>query len=106
MPQQFDNEQDAAVPDPGRPISDINWNFDTPDFERLVVIDSMAVLEREVQDREGRWYLLRVRPYLTRENRIDGAVVVLVDVDGLTRSEEALRQQTERLNQATAGVRR
>ena len=33
-----------------------------------------------VQDMAGRWYFLRVRPYRTMENKIDGAVLVLIDV--------------------------
>lgn len=33
----------------------------------------MATREREVRDRGGAWYLLRVRPYRTSDNRIEGA---------------------------------
>ena len=47
-----------------------------------------ASSEREVQDKDGRWYSLRVRPYLTLDNKIDGAVLVLVDIDALKRSEQ------------------
>ncbi|MGZ5115701.1 MAG: chemotaxis protein CheB, partial [Burkholderiales bacterium] len=88
--------------DVGRPLSDIKVNIDVPDLEALVsdVMDTMSPREREVQDRDGRWYLLRIRPYRTFENKIDGAVIVLVDVDSLKRSQEMLRQQTELLNQA------
>jgi two-component system CheB/CheR fusion protein len=60
----------------------------------------MSARELEVQDKQGHWYLLRVRPYRTMENKIDGALLVLVDVDSLKRNEELLRQQTELLNQA------
>jgi two-component system CheB/CheR fusion protein len=88
--------------DVGRPVSDIKLNIDVPDLEHLVAetMETVSVHEREVQDRQGRWYLLRVRPYRTLENKIDGAVIVLVDVDSLKRSQEMLRQQTELLNQA------
>jgi two-component system CheB/CheR fusion protein len=44
-------------------------------------VDSLATVEREVQDREGRWYSLRIRPYRTHENKIDGAVILLVDIN-------------------------
>ena len=40
----------------------------------------------EVQDRDGHWYLLRVRPYRTSENKIDGLVVALVDIDQLRKT--------------------
>jgi len=88
--------------DVGRPVSDIKMNFEVPDLDELVteVMDSMSVRELEVRDKQGRWYLLRVRPYRTMENKIDGALIVLVDVDSLKRNEELLRQQTELLNQA------
>jgi two-component system CheB/CheR fusion protein len=88
--------------DVGRPVSDIKLNIDVPDLEELIssAMDTVSVHEREVQDRQGRWYLLRVRPYRTLENKIDGALIVLVDVDTLKRSQEMLRQQTELLNQA------
>src|SRR6185295_5596649 len=47
------------------------------DLEALVheVIDTVTVREREVQDVQGYWYSLRVRPYMTQDNRIDGAVL-------------------------------
>ncbi|HEX4966197.1 MAG TPA: chemotaxis protein CheB [Thermoanaerobaculia bacterium] len=73
--------------DVNRPLSDIRPNFDLPSLEVSILeaIETVTVIEREVQDREGAWYSLRIRPYKTRDNRIDGAVIVLVDVDALKR---------------------
>ena len=51
----------------------------------------MTALEREVQDRQGNWFALRIRPYKNVENRIDGAVLALFDVDALHRQEGELR---------------
>ncbi|MFO5491614.1 MAG: ATP-binding protein, partial [Cuspidothrix sp.] len=45
----------------------------------------------EVQDQDGHWYDLRIRPYRTIDNKIDGAVVVLVDIDELKHSTDQLR---------------
>ncbi|NEP15835.1 MAG: response regulator, partial [Leptolyngbya sp. SIO4C1] len=42
--------------------------------------------EREVQDGENRWYHLRIRPYRTADNQIDGAVLTLVDIDNIKRT--------------------
>src|SRR5262249_42953716 len=56
------------------------------------VIDTLTVKELEVQDREGHWYSLRVRPYVTEDNKIDGAALVAVDIDMLKRSLEQLKQ--------------
>ncbi|MEG3881884.1 PAS domain-containing protein, partial [Microcoleus sp. herbarium7] len=44
------------------------------------------VKEQEVQDQSGHWYDLRIRPYRTIDNKIDGAVLILVDIDALKRS--------------------
>ncbi|PYK16038.1 MAG: hypothetical protein DME55_12780, partial [Verrucomicrobia bacterium] len=70
--------------DVGRPISDFKPNIDIPDLEELLreVIETLAMRERRVTDREGRQYSLRVRPYRTTENKIDGAVITLVDING------------------------
>ena len=84
--------------DIGRPLGDIQLGLDLPDLRRTVadVIENVATHEREVRDREGRWFSLRIRPYRTLENRIDGAVLVLVDIDGLKRAEQSLRESEER----------
>src|SRR5207245_5430706 len=46
---------------------------------------------REVRDWEGRWYQLRVRPYRTLDNKIDGAVIVFQDIDLIKNSLEQAR---------------
>lgn len=86
--------------DVGRFLGDIRHNLDCPDLEEFITkaIDTESVREREVQDKEGRWYSVRVRPYMTLDNKIDGAVLMLVDIDALKRSEqesEAARDYAE-----------
>ncbi|WP_017299188.1 chemotaxis protein CheB [Nodosilinea nodulosa] len=80
--------------DIGRPLSDINHRLTIDDLEAqiLAVITTLIQYSREVQDQDGHWYDLRIRPYRTLDNRIDGAVLVLVDIDGLKRSTEELIQ--------------
>src|SRR5437899_5351723 len=75
--------------DVGRPLSNVRHNLDLPNLEQLLqeVIDTISERELEVQDTEGRWHSLRVRPYLTLDNKIDGVVLVLADIDTLKRSE-------------------
>jgi len=58
--------------------------------------------DREVRDTGGRWYSLRVRPYLTLDNKVDGAVIVLVDIDTLKRSEQALSEADRRKDEFVA----
>src|SRR5689334_21955233 len=69
--------------DIGRPITDIKTNLRIPDLRQLVsrVIHSLEILENEVEDSNGRWYSVRIRPYRTLDNRIDGVVIVLIDLD-------------------------
>ena len=45
------------------------------------VIDSLEIMESEVEDNSGRWYSMRIRPYRTFDNKIDGVVIVLIDLD-------------------------
>jgi two-component system CheB/CheR fusion protein len=87
--------------DIGRPLSGVRHNLvegkahaapaaaQAPyPLENLIreVIDTVGTRDCEVQDNEGRWYAMRVRPYLTPDNKLDGAVLVLVDIDSLKRA--------------------
>jgi two-component system CheB/CheR fusion protein len=78
--------------DVGRPLSDIRHNLVFPGLEQFIaeVIGAISAREREVRDTAGNWYLLRVRPYLTLDNKIDGAVLVLVDVNALKETERKI----------------
>jgi two-component system CheB/CheR fusion protein len=69
--------------DVGRPISDIKPNIDVPDLEKLIVeaVDTVSPIEREAKDKQGTTYLVRIRPYKNVENRIDGAVLALFDLE-------------------------
>jgi two-component system CheB/CheR fusion protein len=69
--------------DIGRPISDIKPNIDCPDLEQLITgaIDTITVMERNVRDRNGNWFSMRIRPYKNIENKIDGAVVALFHIE-------------------------
>jgi two-component system, chemotaxis family, CheB/CheR fusion protein len=80
--------------DVGRPFSDIKHRLTITDLEHQILeaIRTLNLFTQEVQDLGGQWYDLRIRPYRTLDNRIDGAVVVLVDIDTLKRSSEALTE--------------
>ena len=78
--------------DIGRPIADIRPQLSIENLEPLLreVSETLATHESEVQDRDGRWYLLRIRPYRTADNKIEGLVIVLVDIDQLRSSQQGL----------------
>jgi two-component system CheB/CheR fusion protein len=78
--------------DIGRSLSGVRHNLDLPDLEQLLrqVIDTVSSRERETWDKSGRWYTLRARPYMTLDNKIDGAVLVMVDIDDLKRTQHEI----------------
>jgi len=92
--------------DVGRPITDIQLGIGVPNLDRLLTeaMDTVSVRESEVRDKEGRWYVLRLQPYRTVDNKIEGAVLVLLDVDALKRQQGALRRQSELLDQANEAI--
>ncbi len=74
--------------DIGRPIGDIRSVFGDANLPQLIAeaIDNTVIKEVEVRDPAGPWYRLQVRPYKTVDNKIDGAVITLIDIDLLKRS--------------------
>jgi two-component system CheB/CheR fusion protein len=76
--------------DIGRPIADLKPRINVPDLEDVLhhVLDTLQPYEREVEDHEGRSYLMRVRPYRTGDDRIDGTVLQLLEVSEIKRSLE------------------
>ncbi len=80
--------------DAGRPFNDIRDNLNVPDLESLIleVLETLTVKELDVQTQGGYWYTLRIRPYRTAQNQIDGVVLVLLDVDALKGSAVTLEE--------------
>jgi two-component system, chemotaxis family, CheB/CheR fusion protein len=79
--------------DIGRPIGDIKPAIQAPDLDDMVadVMSRLSMKEFETQDKHGTWYRLQVRPYRTSDNRIDGAVIALMDITDLKRSAAVLQ---------------
>jgi two-component system CheB/CheR fusion protein len=83
--------------DVGRPLSNIHHRLQIDDLSARIrqVIDSLNQMTLEVQDEDGRWYEMRIRPYRTLDNRIDGAVVVLIDIERLKHNAAELQQSRD-----------
>jgi len=81
--------------DIGRLMHHIRPNVKIPDMDALLaeVMEKVSPKELEIQDREDRWYSLRLRPYRTADNRIDGVLMIFVDIHDLKATQEALRDQ-------------
>ena len=96
--------------DVGRPLSDLTTPLDYPQLaaDARRVLETLQPSEREVGDSAGNWYLARVRPYRTIEDRIAGVVLTFVDITERKDAQESLRQSQERfsaiVNQASVGV--
>jgi two-component system CheB/CheR fusion protein len=85
----------AFIPtDIGRNLTDIKSGLDVPDLDRriLEVIETLHSSESQVRDNSGHWYSLRVRPYRTKDHKIDGAVISLYDIDEIKREMERLSE--------------
>jgi two-component system CheB/CheR fusion protein len=69
--------------DIGRPLSQISPNIVSPELLTMIaeVIDSVTPVERTVKDNDGKAYSLRIRPYKGADNRIEGAVIALFDLE-------------------------
>jgi two-component system CheB/CheR fusion protein len=68
--------------DVGRPLSNINPSIEIADLQAMVlqVVSDFRTLERELTDRTGVHYQFKILPYRTMENKIDGAVITIVDI--------------------------
>ena len=89
--------------DLGRPVSHIVSNL--VGYDRLVadaqaVLDTLVAKELDVQTKAGNWYTMRLQPYRTLANVIEGAVITFVDITEMKRTREALRQANELLRLA------
>jgi PAS domain S-box-containing protein len=90
--------------DVGRPAADFAKNVADrrllPDAE--LVLEKLTPIEDEVQDNEGRWYLRRIAPYRTEDDRINGVVVTFVDVHQRKLQEAAIKELAENLETRVA----
>jgi two-component system CheB/CheR fusion protein len=71
-----------------RRLGEIRSNIEPDDLEQVArnTIENAVFQEREVRLKDGPWYLLRVRPYKTWEDKIEGAVLSFQDIDSLKRT--------------------
>ena len=87
--------------DENRPITDFTHQLD---YEGLVgdvrtVLEQLTPIEHELRTHNGRWYLMRSRPYRTVDDKIDGVVISFVDITERRKVEEALRRSEAHLLQ-------
>ncbi|MGK0300278.1 MAG: two-component system CheB/CheR fusion protein [Planctomycetota bacterium] len=89
--------------DVGRPVSHIASNLlDNPDLiqDATSVLDSLIPVTRDVRTNAGGWFTMRILPYRTLENVIEGVVLTFTDVRATRLAEAALRVTAERMRAA------
>ena len=85
--------------DRGRPIGDLTHRLGYSELkgDTESVLAKLVPLEREIRDEAGRWYLTRVLPYRSTEDRIEGVVITFIDIDARKKAEETVIAGADRL---------
>jgi two-component system CheB/CheR fusion protein len=92
--------------DETRSITDFTHRLRYSELEAdaRAVLKNLTAVEREVESVDGRWFLMRIRPYRTLDDRIDGVVATFVDVTERKASEHRLRLLTAELDHRVKNV--
>ena len=90
---------DVRPRDLNRPFSELAHKLDYEaihDDARRALADRGRII-REIRSTDGRWYIARILPYRTQEDRADGVVITFVDVTERKQAEQSLEQLSGRL---------
>jgi chemotaxis methyl-accepting protein methylase/PAS domain-containing protein len=84
--------------DVGRSLSDIVTDLDYPALQddAMAVLTTLIFSEKQVCTEDGRWYRVRIMPYRTQDNVIDGVVLTFIDITGIKQLEARLRKRETR----------
>ncbi len=82
--------------DIGRPLSHVVTDLDYPQIneDAREVLRTLAYQEKEVTTHDGRWYRVRIMPYRTQDNVIDGVVITFTDITEIKQLEAELRKRS------------
>ena len=91
--------------DIGRPLADLNSLAGDSDLlsDARTVLEALSPLEREIQARDGLWYIRRILPYRAQDDRVEGVVVTFVDITERRHAADALesaKREAQRANVA------
>ncbi len=93
--------------DVGRPVSHIVSNlvgYDSLVADTQAVLDSLVPREVDVQIQAGAWYAMRILPYRTLDNVIEGAVLTFMDITEMQKAQATLRESESRFRQLAASL--
>ncbi|MDR5763084.1 MULTISPECIES: chemotaxis protein CheB [unclassified Caballeronia] len=88
--------------DTGRPLEHLTHKLDYPEMidDLRAAFQSLRTVEKEVQSNDARSFLARVIPYRTDDDRIDGAVLALIDISEQKAAQMQARASEEKLRLA------
>ena len=91
--------------DLGRPITDLASELRYPELaeDAREILRTLASAEKPVAARDGRWFTVRIMPYRTLDNRIDGVVITFADITVAKTLEAKLRENQSVLEKHLAG---
>jgi len=83
--------------DAGRPITDVKMNLDYPGFIDDIheVLRTLDFRESQITTRDGQWFLIRIMPYRTIDNVVDGVVMTCSDITVSKQLENKLRSDVQ-----------
>jgi two-component system CheB/CheR fusion protein len=86
--------------DSGRPFTDLVNDLKYPDIgaDGLTVIKNLIPIQNTIATKDGRWYNVRIMPYRTSDDRIDGLVITFTDITVSKKAEEALLMENRYLH--------
>lgn len=81
--------------DIGRPLEDIviKLNYNELVVDAQTVLNTLNTKEIEVSTKDNKWYLLRIMPYRTIDNYIDGVVITIIDITKIKSAEKVLKEK-------------
>jgi len=90
--------------DVGRPITDLGSDLLYPELVKDAheVLRTLVFSERSITTQDGRWFTVRIMPYRTMDNRIDGVVITFADITAAKKIEADLREQHRQLSNHAA----
>jgi len=94
--------------DVGRPITDLASDLLYPELpvDAGEVLSKLGFAERPVNARDGRWFTVRIMPYRTLDDRIDGVVITFADITASKKLETQLREKHDLLEKHVASQSR
>jgi two-component system CheB/CheR fusion protein len=88
----------------GPPITDLASDLLYPELsaDARVVLERLGFAEKPIRTRDDRWFTVRIMPYRTHDDRIDGVVITFADITVAKTLEAQLREQHEELEKRVA----